>query len=154
MFRRRRAECDRAAGRFSLSRSLLFHRIVHRDPFFGLEPRGGNPRTALTDFHLDPRMMENVRALNGSGVPYVIVQLPRLRDLEAGGYRLNHHQGSLLASLEKVTGHEVVGLLDGETPGSVSELFLLPHDTHPSVSGMKYFAEEVGEYLMREKLIE
>lgn len=155
-FWQRKVEHDQKVDVDTLAHSFLFHRIVHRDPLFGVKRLSGIPRTALRDFSSDARMMENIETLNRTNIPYVLIHLPRFRELEAGRYLLNAQQRALRSSLEAATGKEIISVLKdvADATEDRAALFLLPHDAHPSLAGILQYAEAISKALIERGLIQ
>lgn len=137
----------------SLSTSFLFNRIVHRDPFRGFIP-SLIPRFSENSYAADSRFIENVDHINQSNIPYYIIHLPTYEDLKAGKYELSEQEQYLFESVQEVTGKQIINLIEyassHETNNldDIEELFMSPYDRHPSLQGIRFYAEVVAEILI------
>lgn len=137
----------------SLSTSFIFNRIVHNDPFRGFIP-SLIPRFSENSYAADSRFIENANHINQSNIPYYIIHLPTYEDLKAGEYELGEQEHSLFENFQEVTGKQIINFIE-YTPGHVSndledleKLFMSPYDRHPSLQGIRFYAEVVSEILI------
>lgn len=137
----------------SLSTSFIFNRIVHNDPFRGFIP-SLIPRFSETSYAADSRFIENVNHINQSSIPYYLIHLPTYDDLKAGEYELGEQEQSLFESFQEVTGKQIINFME-YAPGhdsinldDLEKLFLSPYDRHPSLEGIRFYAEVVTEILI------
>lgn len=137
----------------SLTTSFIYNRIVYNDPFHGFLP-SLIPRFAENNYATDSRFVENVNYLNQSNIPYYIIHLPTYADLKAEKYELGEQENSLYASLQDITGSQIINFIE-YIPGRASNdledletLFISPYDRHPSLQGIRFFAEVVVEILI------
>ena len=137
----------------SLSRSFIFNRILYNDPFRGLIP-SLIPRYSENSYASDPRFIENVNYINQSNIPYYIIHLPTYEDLKAGEYKLGEQEQALFESFQEATGKQIINFIE-HAPGhdsnnleDLEKLFISPDDRHPSLQGIRFYAEIVSEILM------
>jgi hypothetical protein len=137
----------------SLSTSFIFNRIMYNDPFHGLIP-SLIPRFYENSYAADSRFIDNVNHINQSNVPYYIIHLPTYEDLTAGKYDLSEQEQSLFQSFQEVTGKQIIKFLeyapshDSNNLKDLERLFLSPYDRHPSLQGIRFYAEVVSEILI------
>jgi hypothetical protein len=95
-----------------------------------------------------------VNYINQSNIPYYIIHLPTYEDLKAGEYELGEQEQSLFESFQKVTGKQIIDFFehapsqDSNNLEDLEELFISPYDLHPSLQGIRLYAEVVGEILI------
>jgi hypothetical protein len=137
----------------SLSTSFIFNRIVHNDPFRGFIP-SLIPRFSENSYAADSRFIENVNHINQSDIPYYIIHLPTYEDLKAGEYELGEQEQSLFESFQEVTGKQIINFIeyapshDSNNLEDLEKLFMSPYDRHPSLQGIRFYAEVVSEILI------
>jgi hypothetical protein len=140
----------------TLRHSYLLARVKHRDPFRGLPGASSFPKIDHATYADDARFVEGLRAIEATGVPYVVVHLPRYEELKEGReYLLDDQQGALLRSLAEVTGKRVLETtqhirLPVEQP---ERLIKSPDDHHPALPSFHLYAEAVAEMLVRNGLV-
>jgi hypothetical protein len=137
----------------SLSTSFIFNRLVYNDPYRGFIP-SLIPRLYENSYAADSRFIENVNHINQSNIPYYMIHLPTYDDLKAGDYQLSEQQQALLESLQEITGKQVINFMeytpshDSKKPEDLDELFMSQYDLHPSLEGIRFYAEVVSEILI------
>lgn len=137
----------------SLSTSFIFNRIVYNDPFRGFIP-SLIPRLYENSYAADSRFIENVNYINQSNIPYYIIHLPTYEDLKAGEYELSEQEQSLFESFQEVTGKQIINFIeypsshDSNNREDLEKLFLSPYDRHPSLQGIRFYAEAISEALI------
>lgn len=137
----------------SLSTSFIFNRIVYNDPFHGFIP-SLIPRLYENSYAADSRFIENVKHINQSNIPYYIIHLPTYEDLKAGEYELSEQEQSLFESFQEITGKQIIDFIeyvsshDSNNPEDLEKLFMSPYDRHPSLQGIRFYAEVVSEILI------
>ena len=137
----------------SLTTSFIFNRIVHNDPFRGFIP-SLIPRYSENSYAADSRFIQNVNHINQSNIPYYIIHLPTYGDLKAGEYELGEQERALKESLQEVTGKQIINFIeyapshDSNNLEDLEKLFMSPYDRHPSLQGIRFYAEVVGEILI------
>jgi hypothetical protein len=137
----------------SLSTSFIFNRIVYNDPFRGFIP-SLIPRLYENSYVADSRFIENVNHINQSNIPYYIIHLPTYEDLKAGKYELGEQEQSLFESFQEVTGKQITNFMeyasshDSNNLEDIEKLFMSPYDRHPSLQGIRFYAEVVSEILI------
>ena len=152
-FIERRREYSDPVEFTSLSTSFLFNRIVYNDPFRGFIP-SLIPRLYENSYAADSRFIENVNHINQSNIPYYIIHLPTYEDLKAGEYELSEQQQSLFESFQEVTGKQIIDFFDyalsydSNNVEDLERLFMSPYDLHPSLQGIRFYAEVVSEILI------
>jgi hypothetical protein len=153
-FIQRRREYDDPAEFSSLSTSFLFNRIVHNDPFRGFMRPALIPRFSEDSYAADSRFIDNVNHINQSNIPYYIIHLPTYTDLKAGEYELSEQEQSLFESFQEVTGKQIIDFFDyapshdSNNVEDLEKLFMSPYDLHPSLQGIRFYAEVVSEILI------
>lgn len=137
----------------SLSTSFLFNRIVYNDPYHGLIP-SLIPRYYESSYAVDSRFVENVNHINQSNIPYYVIQLPTYADLKAGEYELSEQEQSLRESFQEITGQQIINFFDyapsydSNNSEDLQKLFMSRYDLHPSLEGIRFYAEVVSEILV------
>jgi len=137
----------------SLSTSFIFNRILYNDPFRGFIP-SLIPRLYENSYAADSRFIENVNHINHSNIPYYIIHLPTYEDLKAGEYELGEQEQSLFESFQEVTGKQIINFIeyasshDSNNLEDIEKLFMSPYDRHPSLQGIRFYAEVVSEILI------
>jgi len=135
--------------------SFLYNRLVWDDPFRHQPGKSSSHRVEVSDFSSDPSFLSALATLNETNVPFHLIHLPDHREITAGSYRLTIQQKALLKSLKKTTDHDVIGLLDeAKSIEHPDDLFLVPHDPHPSGEGLKFYARAVEETLEHRERME
>jgi hypothetical protein len=153
-FIQRRREYNDPVEFNSLSTSFLFNRIMHNDPFRGFIRPSLIPRLSENSYAADSRFIENVNHINQSNIPYYIIHLPTYEDLKAGEYELSEQEQSLFESFQEVTGKQVINFIeyapshDTNNLEDLEKLFMSPYDRHPSLQGIRFYAEVVSEILI------
>ena len=153
-FIQRKREYDDQLEFNSFSTSFLFNRIVHNDPFRGFMRPSLIPRFSENSYAADSRFIENVNHINQSNIPYYIIHLPTYDDLKAGEFELSEQEQSLFESFQEVTGRQIIDFIDFASSHDTNnledleELFMSPYDRHPSLQGIRYYAEVVSEILI------
>jgi hypothetical protein len=126
---------------------------VHNDPFRGFLP-SLIPRFSENSYAGDSRFIENVNYINQSNIPYYIIHLPTYEDLKAGEYELGEQEQSLFESFQEVTGKQIINFIDYASSHDSTnledpeKLFMSPYDRHPSLQGIRFYAEVVSEILI------
>lgn len=137
----------------SLSTSFIFNRIVYNDPFRGFMP-SLIPRIYENNYAGDSRFIENVNHINQSNIPYYIIHLPTYEDIKAGKYELSEQEQSLLDSFQEITGKQIINFIeytsshDSDNLDDLDKLFLSPYDRHPSLEGIRFYAEVISEIMI------
>lgn len=137
----------------SLSTSFIFNRIVYNDPFRSFTP-SLIPRFPENSYTADSRFIENVNHINQSNTPYYIIHLPTYEDLKAGEYELGEQEQSLFESFQEVTGKQIINFIeyapshDSNNLEDLEKLFMSPYDRHPSLQGIRFYAEVVSKILI------
>jgi hypothetical protein len=137
----------------SLSTSFIFNRIMYNDPFRGFIP-SLIPRFSENSYAADSRFIENVNHINQSHIPYYIIQLPTYEDLKAGKYELGEQEQSLFESFQEVTGKQIINFIeyasshDSNNLEDIEKLFMSSYDRHPSLQGIRFYADVVSEILI------
>jgi len=137
----------------SLSTSFIFNRFVYNDSFRGFIP-SLIPRLYENSYAADSRFIENVNYIHQSSIPYYIIHLPTYGDLKAGEYELSEQEQSLLESFQEVTGKQIIDFFDyalsydSNNVEDLERLFMSPYDLHPSLQGIRFYAEVVSEILI------
>lgn len=153
-FIQRRREYDHPVEFNSLSTSFIYNRIMHNDPFRSFIRPSLIPRLSENSYAADSRFVENVNHINQSNIPYYIIHLPTYEDLRAGKYELSEQEQSLFESFEEVTSKQIINFIDYASSHDSSnlegleKLFLSPYDLHPSLQGIRFYAEVVSEILI------
>lgn len=137
----------------SLSTSFIFNRIAYNDPFRGFIP-SLIPRFYESSYAADSRFIENVNHINQSNIPYYIIHLPTYEDIKAREYQLDEQEQSLFESFQELTGKQIINFIeyapdnDFNNLQDIEELFMSPYDRHPSLQGIRFYAEVVSEILI------
>jgi hypothetical protein len=140
---------------FDTSRSFLWNKIVHRDPFTSSKAVDRITRTALPGpFSNDAAFVHAVGVVEKAKIPYMLFHVPFYPEVASGNEFL---PGAELArsELEKATGHSVVGLLEnlGEPVREPERMNQSGEELHPSTWGMKMIATGALKAAIRERLV-
>jgi hypothetical protein len=141
----------RTANIWDLGHSYVYSRIVDNDQFHNTRYRHWVERSSVVvpfdDFAQDQTFVQAVKAVNASGVPYVIVNLPMGGEIEAGAVPVLGR--SLARSIERLTGHEIVGLLPHMSVASkdAGSICVSAVDCHPNVFGMTEYAAAAAKVI-------
>jgi len=128
-------------------RPFIFDALVESDtnPLSILIGRN-NPSVKFHTYREDERVMRSIEKLNNSGVPYVTILLPMMRDLNKGEYILDQQERDLATSLEPELEGGIIRIMDQMVydPDNIETLFFWPKDSHPAVAGLKAYAKAVA----------
>ena len=150
---------DLRSDPWSLSQSFVLDMVLHGQPFYSNLMRAGPsewPRHKMMDFAGDQRMVANIKVLDKTGIPYLLVHLAYYPELKKGqeyvGIVDPVQEGALTESLSRITGRSIYRTLDHvtlpiEDLKGLSKDF--PSNHHPSVRGAQFYAEMVAEVLLR-----
>lgn len=134
---------------WSLQRSFVITRILYSDPLANLG--GRNPRFILRDFRNEHRFVNDVKAINASGVPVVIVHLPTHPQLAARSWIPTGWKADLVASLQESLEHDTYIWLGDHIrvpEKELAESFLFPIDHHPSAKGARMYGTAIANALL------
>jgi hypothetical protein len=143
------------ADAFTLRHSYIYHKLADGNVFAFLWrrlPPATNPRLPTGSFANDGRLQAAIERINHLGIPYMLFHLATAEEIGAGReYVLDRQQASLLESLRTVTGRPIVRLTDYvRLPvAKPQRIGSAENDSHPSLWGMRFYAEAVGEAVMR-----
>lgn len=143
-----------AISLFTLRRSMAVDRIIYGNPLFGLRKPG---RLNLRDYEQDLKMREAVRRVRDMGIPFLLVHLPIYPEVLAGREVVaTSKEQQLLSSLERMTNHKVLGVLDFYTrPVDQPErMNVTPDNYHPSLWGMEFYALAVDRMITEGRLLQ
>lgn len=104
----------------------------------------------------DSRFVESLRTLEASGVPYVLFHLAIYPELRSGReFIVNHHESRLLKSLATVTNKPIFETMRYVKVPVVEQERLIksPGDHHPSLAGLRFYADAIAEMLIRERFV-
>jgi len=148
------------ADPYTLDQSFLYDRLVHRNPLyttFAAARPSQNPRHGMADFAEDPGVRKAVEVLKASRVPVLFVHLAIYGEFKDNKEYVTDDQGlALNASLGRLFDRPVYGTLDyTESPVPNPERLSgdYPHDHHPSIEGMRFYAAVVTKILEKNGLI-
>jgi len=138
--------------------STLLDRLVKGDSFAALRQRARgsqNPRHKMQDFRQDERFVNGMERLVAQGVPVVLMHLATVQELMSGQeYRLGPQENNLLQSLTAAVGRPPIETINNFTPvGDVRQIGRTAIDSHPSLIGMKAYAEAAANGLEARGLI-
>ena len=112
---------------------------------------GTNPLLTISDYNLDPQFVRSAHAVMTSGVPYLMIHIPRGSDLA------EHHEflrlagtDTLLKSVEAVTGQPVVRMtpyLDISADDAM-KMCISPSNCHPTRFGMEVYGSAVRKIVL------
>src|SRR5262249_11750421 len=100
---------------FDLSRSFLWNKIVHKDPFKSSRAIDRITRTMPPQpFSGDAAFVHAVGVVQKTNIPYLLLHVPYYPEVASGSEFLSSDHRSELArsDLTQVTGHRVIGLLE------------------------------------------
>lgn len=146
------------ANPYDLKSSYVFNLLVYRKPFYSqlrrLQP-GINPTVKYNDFREDRPFVRAVKAVNATGVPYIVVHLPLGSHVKvAKEFHLDPQSESLLHSLDEITGRPVFAMFPylSVAPEDGMSMCKKPKDCHPSVFGMHSYADAVIQIIKRNRI--
>ncbi len=146
----------RAEHILALRHSYLLARLRYRNPFRGLPGVFSFPTIDHASYAADSRFIGSLRAIEATGVPYVVVHLARYEELKEGReYLVDDQEAALLRSLSEVTGKRVLETtqyirLPVEHP---ERLIQSPDDHHPALASFHLYAEAVAEMLVQNGMV-
>jgi len=139
---------------FDWKSSYLFDRLFRGDSFasqWAMLGPGTNPLLTISDYNLDPQFVRSAHAVMTSGVPYLMIHIPRGSDLA------EHHEflrlagtDTLLKSVEAVTGQPVVRMtpyLDISADDAM-KMCISPSNCHPTRFGMEVYGSAVRKIVL------
>ncbi len=147
----------RKADIWTLKHSYLFARVRRGDPFIGVTSTYSFPSLQIASYADDKRFMESFRALQATGVPYIIFHNAFYPEIKEGKeYITNFHEERLLKSLEETTGKTIYKTTDYiKMPVERPERMNASETNfHPSEWGMELYSDAVTEVLTRNKLVQ
>jgi hypothetical protein len=136
--------------------SYLFDRLVRHDSFasqWGKLGPGTNPLLKITNYRLDSDFMTSAQAIMASGMPYLMIHLPRGSDLS------EHHEllqmpgtEELLESLEAVMHQTVIRMTPylNVSPDDGMKMCITPSNCHPSHFGMEVYSSAVQKIVLEQ----
>mgnify|MGYP002624461716 FL=1 len=146
----------------AFGKSFILNFVLHGDPYYKVQKfkertvYGAHGYESLRE---DVQLETAINAVNRSGTPFLLVHLPTLLEMRAGGQFVHGMTGTpeererkLAASLEQVTGKKVIHLYDyydSEVRADPLRLVYSEHDSHPSPTGVKAMAKALEQMLMR-----
>ncbi|PWT86747.1 MAG: hypothetical protein C5B56_11935 [Proteobacteria bacterium] len=135
---------------FTPYRSFVWHRIVHADPFYSEADRRFGVTVSAPEIATDARLMASVKALDQSGIPYIIVHLPYAAEVAAGSEYIFPSALDIVREVERLTRHPALGLLEhiGLPVSNPERMSFSAEDTHPSTWGMQLYADAVAKIVM------
>ncbi len=138
--------------------STLLDRLMKGDSFatLRLRARGSqNPRHKMLDFRRDERFGKGMERLAALGIPVVLMHLATVQELISGQeYRLGYQESALLQSLTDIVGQPPIETINNFNPiGDVRQIGRTAIDSHPSLLGMKVYAEAAANGLEARGLI-
>ena len=139
---------------FDLRHSYLFDRLFRGDSFasqWAMLGPGTNPLLTVSDYGLDPQFVRSAHGVMASGIPYLMIHLPRGSDLA------EHHEflrlagtDTLLKSVEAVTNQPVVRMspyLDVSADDAM-KMCISPSNCHPTRFGMEVYGSAVRKIVL------
>ena len=141
----------RAADLLALRHSYLAARLRHGDPFRGLPGVFTFPVIQYASYSEDRRFMESLRAVEATGVPYILAHLAFYPELkESREYITTYQEATLLKSLAGVTGKPILETRKfvGPQPEDLQDLIQSPDNYHPSPRGLLFYADVVAHMLV------
>jgi hypothetical protein len=160
-YRKLRREYRAGADFATLSTSFVFDRLVHGTAFRDQIASTIISRLADSTYGTDPRFTESLFEIHRTGVPYYLIHLPTYPDLRDRRHHLDEQERDLIEDLDRVTKGHILDFLshyvkefpDGY-PGDLGDLFLSPHDLHPSKRGVEFYGHVVSEMLQTEGILQ
>jgi hypothetical protein len=143
----------------SRDRSFLFDRVYYDTPFYTTYAKAKptrNPRHPMANYQQDERFMDGVAAVRKFGVPVALTHLVHYEELKAGHKMGGTNQDrSLALSLEKAFGVPILYTADygSIAKENLAKIKRSPVDAHPTVFGMRYYANAVFKALLANRFI-
>jgi len=135
---------------FTPYRSFLWHKIVHRNPFYSNSDRSFGSGVSPSGMAMDQKLLSSIETLNRSGVPYILIHLPSYREISTGEEYELPVMAKIAQETSRLTGQPVRGLLD-YMPLPITNRERMTHsveDLHPSALGMQMYAEAVANIVL------
>jgi hypothetical protein len=140
----------------TLSASFIYNRIVHGNVFHGMKAFEDKPiygPLELGSFAEDPRFVEEMAYVRASGIPFKLIHVPMLNEMESGKpYEFWDPRGAtLLESFETAAGQRSVDLRDYYAPelkANPRAYIASEQDWHPNEPGIREMAEALARLLM------
>jgi hypothetical protein len=136
---------------FTLSRSFLWHRIVHANPFVSAFERGAGAGFSADDLAKDKRLIAAIATLEQSGVPYLLVHLPFYPEVKTG----EEYSSPMAARVAQEIGHlskRPVHALLKHIQLPIPDPERMNHSAenmHPSTWGMQMYAAAVSAIILK-----
>lgn len=146
----------RAANVYTTGHSYLLARLMHGDPFHGVPGMFSFPVIQYASYAEDSRFVESLRTILATGVPLVLVHLAFFPEFKEGKeYIMTYSEASLLKSLSEVTGKPILETTKyARLPVQQPErLIQAPDNYHPSLEGLRFYADAVAEMLVRDGVV-
>jgi hypothetical protein len=147
----------------SLKTSFVYNLLAYGDPYYRMqifEPRTIYAPLSIDSYRQDEQFVHEVDSVKKTGVPFLLVHLPTLKEFQNGGAAAYGsysapaaREQSLAKSLEDLTGHPIIDLGRYYTEAEVkdaAELVRSPQDSHPSGRGISAMADAL-QRLVTEK---
>lgn len=153
--RRAQANNEGRLSVWNMSHSFLLDRVIHSNAFHRLTTRARpsqNPRHNLAAFEADEKYARELAAIRSLEIPLVLVHLATADELALDREYVfrSEQEESLNASLQRsfgVPARETQGAA-AAPEGGFAAIKRSPEDAHPSVAGMKFYADAVASAIV------
>jgi len=147
------------ASVWDFNHSMVLDQLLRESPFWTINRRavGANPRIDIQQYSDDPGFLKNLAKIKESGTDWMLFHLAISLEIKANREYLLKRQGAaLLESLEQVTGKKVLRTTDYvKLPIEQPErMKAAPDNEHPSLWGMRLYAEAIAEALIQDGSLE
>jgi hypothetical protein len=146
---------------FSLGHSYLWNRIVHKNPFYNfyLDIQmlvNSDPQLTAADFANDPKLAASIKALQQTGIPYLVVHLPTLPEVKPEKEYSDPLVEEIAREVARRTGKPVYGLLDFmHLPvENADRMTVNDTDLHPSRFGMILYSDAVINLISKTRVLQ
>jgi len=137
------------------TRSFLLSRLLYGEPF--ADRRAFRvPRLDLRDFREDEGFRRAMARIRNSGIPFVLVHLPIYPEVVGGmAPRFQRQDEALWESLAEAAGQPIASVLDvwPQSLPAPERMKNSPTDYHPSLFGMKLYADGIAAILERRGML-
>lgn len=144
---------------FTLQHSFLYNLVVHRNAAYSVF-RGyknvQNPRITELTYNTIPGFVDEMKDLNGLGIPWQLIHLAYYPEVKEGTeYLLTPAREKLLQSLEDISGKKSLQTLNyTDLPVEKPErMNASVNNFHPSLWGMEFYAQAVSRMLIERGIV-
>lgn len=127
----------------SVTQCYICNRILHADPLHGIGRMTGHAYHNFNRFQDDPQFISDVLEIRKAGIPVWLVYLPVYPELRNARKQLDSQQQQLFESLAAEVNRVIDLTPNSPLEDSALPLTMMPYDSHPSHSGLAYYANQL-----------